>query len=71
MLSIIKEIAQRLRLAVALFLYAMKGGADMMAMLWTQQILLDKKTFEQVPDKLKEQVRELLIDSGCGDLVTE
>ena len=40
----------------------------MMAMLWCQQILLGKKTFAQVPSKLKDQVRELLIDSGCGEL---
>ena len=48
-----------------------KGGEEMMAMLWTQQILLGKKTFAQVPSKLKDKVRELLIDSGCEDLVTE
>ncbi len=40
----------------------------MMAMLWAQQIMLGKKTFEQVPAKLKDQVRELLIDSGCWDM---
>lgn len=43
----------------------------MMAMLWAQQIMLGKKTFEQVPAKLKEQVKEILIDSGCEDLITE
>lgn len=43
----------------------------MIAMLWTQQIILGKKTFAQVPAKLKEQVRELLIDSGCEDLIIE
>ena len=43
----------------------------MMAMLWVQQILLGKKTYAQVPRLLKEQVRELLIDSGYEDLVTE
>lgn len=48
-----------------------KEGEDMMAMLWTQQIILGKKTFAQVPVKLKEQVRELLIDSGCEDLIVE
>jgi len=48
-----------------------KGGEDMMAMLWCQQIILGKKTFAQVPVKLKDQVRELLIDSGCEDLITE
>lgn len=52
------------------FLYG-KGGEDMMAMLWAQQIMLGKKTFAQVPAKLKAQVREILIDSGCEDLATE
>ena len=44
---------------------------DMMAMIWAQQNMLGKKTFAQVPRLLKEKVREVLIDSGCEDLVTE
>lgn len=48
-----------------------KGGADMMAMLWAQQIMLGKKTFAQVPRLLKEKVKELLVDSGCEDLVVD
>ena len=44
---------------------------DMMAMIWAQQIMLGKKTFAQVPRLLKEKVREVLIDSGCEDVVTE
>lgn len=48
-----------------------KEGAFMMAMLWAQQIMLGKKTFAEVPAKLKSKVQELLIDSGCEDLVTE
>ena len=48
-----------------------KEGDGMMAMLWAQQIMLGKKTFSQVPAKLKEQVREMLIDSGCEDLIVE
>ena len=43
----------------------------MMAMLWAQQIMLGKKTFAQVPRLLKEKVREILIDSGCEDLIVE
>lgn len=43
----------------------------MMAMLWAQQIMLGKKTFAQVPRLLKDKVREILVDSGCEDLVTE
>ncbi len=43
----------------------------MMAMLWTQQIMLGKKTYSQVPPKLREQVAELLRDSGVEELITE
>lgn len=42
-----------------------------MALLWVNQILLGKKTYAQVPRLLKAQVKELLIDSGYEDLVTE
>ena len=35
----------------------------MMAMLWAQQIMLGKKTYKQV--------KEILEDSGMGELVTE
>lgn len=48
-----------------------KEGVLMMAMLWAQQIMFGKKTFADVPAKLKSKVRELLIDSGCEDLITE
>ena len=48
-----------------------KEEIDMLAMLWANQIILGKKTFAQVPAKLKEQVRELLIDAGCEDLIEE
>lgn len=48
-----------------------KEGETMMAMLWAQQIMLGKKTFVQVPRLLKEKVKEILIDSGCEDLITE
>lgn len=48
-----------------------KEGTTMMAMLWAQQIMLGKKTFAQVPRLLKDAVREILIDSGCEDLIIE
>ena len=48
-----------------------KEGETMMAMLWAQQIMLGKKTYSQVPKLLKEAVKEILIDSGCENLVTE
>lgn len=48
-----------------------KGGEDMIAMLWAQKIMLGKKTFAEVPRLLKEQVREILIESGMEELITE
>lgn len=48
-----------------------KGGEDMIAMLWAQQIMLGKKTFDQVPRLLKNKVKEVLIDSGMEELVAE
>ena len=63
-------MAEWLRRFVIWILYG-KEGEIMMAMLWAQQIMLGKKTFAQVPARLKEQVRELLIDSGCEDLIDE
>lgn len=48
-----------------------KEGGTMMAMLWAQKIMLGKKTFADVPRLLKEQVREILIESGLEELVTE
>lgn len=41
----------------------------MMAMLWAQKIMYGKKTFDQVPKLLKEQVREILIESGMEELI--
>lgn len=44
---------------------------NMMAMLWAQQIMLGKKTYAQVPRLLKEQVKEVLTDSGMEHLAVE
>lgn len=43
----------------------------MMAMLWAQQIILEKKEYKDVPRLLKEKVKEILIDSGMEDLIVE
>jgi hypothetical protein len=45
-----------------------KGGIDVMAMLWAQQIMLGKKSFSDVPKLLKDKVKEILIDSGMEEL---
>ena len=47
------------------------GGKEMMAMLWAQQIMLGKKTYDQVPRLLKDKVKEILEDSGMGELAND
>lgn len=47
------------------------GGKEMMAMLWAQQIMLGKKTYGQVPRLLKDKVKEVLEDSGMGELAND
>ena len=48
-----------------------KEAVTMLAMLWAIQIINGKKTFAQVPTKLKDAVREILVDSGCEYLIDE
>ena len=48
-----------------------KEVIDMLVMLWAQQIILEKKTFTQVPKLLKDKVREILIDAGAEELIQE
>lgn len=54
-----------------LIFFMRKDGKEMMAMLWAQQIMLGKKTYEQVPRLLKEKVKEILADSGMEELIEE
>ena len=42
-----------------------------MAVIYATLIVKGKKTFEQVPEKIKEQVRQVLIDLECEELITE
>ena len=53
--------------SVALTLYYLlsKGEEEMMAMLFAQRVILGKTEFSAVPNKLKEQVAEILVNE-CG-----
>lgn len=42
-----------------------------MAVVYATLIIKGKKTFAEVPEKIKEQVKQVLIDLDCGDLATE
>ena len=51
------------------FVFGKEGFA--MAMAYATLIVTGKKNFADVPDRLKEQVREILIDLDCGHLAEE
>ena len=42
-----------------------------MAVIYATLIVKGKKTYAQVPDKIKPQVTQVLIDLECEDLITE
>ncbi len=57
-------------LRLLLFLLLRKE-VDTMAVIYATLIVKDRKTFSQVPDKIKDQVRQVLIDLECEDLIVE
>lgn len=43
----------------------------MIAMLWANQIMIGKKSYEEVPRLLKAKVKEILVDAGYEELIVE
>ena len=59
------------RIAFFILKIIMKGDITMMAMFFAQRVILGRTTYAEVPAVLKDQVRQLLNDSGLGDLAVE
>ena len=57
-------------LRLLLFLLLRKE-VDTMAVIYATLIVKGRKTFGQVPDKSKDQVRQVLVDLECEELITE
>ena len=57
-------------LRLLLFLLLRKE-AETMAIIYATLIVKGKKTYAQVPEKIKPQVKQVLIDLECEDLITE
>lgn len=43
----------------------------MIAQLWADKIISGDKAFHEVPRRLKDAVRQILISTGHGDLIDE
>jgi hypothetical protein len=46
----------------------MRKDVDIMAIIYATLIIKGKKTFAEVPERIKEQVRQVLIDLECEEL---
>lgn len=57
-------------LRLLLFL-VLRKEVETMAVIYATLIVKGKKTYAQVPDKIKPQVRQILIDLECEDLIEE
>ena len=57
-------------LRLLLFLLLRKE-VETMAIIYATLIVMGKKTYAQVPEKIKPQVKQVLIDLECEDLITE
>ena len=51
-------------ITLKIYILLSEGELEMMAMLFSQRVILEKCTFEQVPKKLKKQVAEILVEEG-------
>lgn len=66
----IRAVLIRVRLFLLQILIG-KGGVVVMAMFFAQRVILGKTEYADVPATLKAQVKELLDESGLGDLAVE
>ena len=57
-------------LRLLLFLLLRKEVNEM-AVIYATLIVKGKKTYAQVPEKIKPQVKQVLIDLECEDLISE
>ena len=54
-----------------LLLFLFRKDVSEMAVIYATLIVKGKKTFAEVPEKIKEQVRQVLIDLECEELAAE
>ena len=54
-----------------LLIFMYRKEKEIMAVIYATLIVKGKKTYKQVPDKIKPQVKQVLIDLECEDLIEE
>ena len=60
---------QFLKQMIRLIIYILyRKEVNEMAVIYATLIVKGRKTFADVPDRIKEQVKQVLINLDCGDL---
>lgn len=54
-----------------LLFFVLRKEVEEMAVIYAALIVKGKKTFAQVPEKIREQVRQVLVDLECPELAEE
>ena len=54
-----------------LLFFVLRKEVEEMAVIYAALIVKGKKTFAQVPEKIREQVRQVLADLECPELAEE
>lgn len=60
-----------INLLMAFLFYKILKEENIMAVVYCSLIVKGKKKFSDVPDRLKDQVRQILIDIDCEYLIDE
>lgn len=60
-----------INLLMAFLFYKILKEVEIMSLVYVSLIVKGKKKFSDVPDRLKDQVRQILIDIECEHLIDE
>ena len=61
-------VMQMLRFLFLILNFLLGKEVETMAVVYATLIIKGKKNFADVPERIKEQVKQVLIDLACGEL---
>lgn len=67
LLSYPRKIFFTIRLAIEL----VKGGDDVLALLFASRVITGRTNFSEIPVKLQPKVRQILVEEGLEELCNE
>lgn len=62
---------RRIFFTIRLVIELVKGGDDVLAMLFASRVITGRTKFKEVPTKLQPKVRQILVEEGLEELCNE